>query len=107
MGRAEGSGTPYALFEERMARGVPLLIIYDNNCHLHRYAMSRDPSLYFYTRFIIDRLHYVGHTYCNTGYCVELDAVLESLGVNTQVRVESAWCAATTPDGLIWFKCGT
>eukprot|EP00955_Chlamydomonas_euryale_P009584 102416-Chlamydomonas_euryale.AAC.1 len=36
-------------------------IVYDNCCNLHKYAMRRQPSFVFKTRFVIDRMHAKGH----------------------------------------------
>eukprot|EP00955_Chlamydomonas_euryale_P015250 163109-Chlamydomonas_euryale.AAC.1 len=39
----------------------PKMIVYDNCCNLHKYALRRQPSFFFKTRFVIDRMHAKGH----------------------------------------------
>lgn len=44
------------------------MIIYDNACNLHRYAMRRQPAFFANTRFAVDRMHFKGHKSCHMGY---------------------------------------
>ena len=50
---------------------MPDLIIYDNACHLHLYALKREPTRFRNTRFMVDRLHYRNHNKCTGGYSMD------------------------------------
>lgn len=41
---------------------APRLIVYDNACNLHSYALNRDPVFFKNTQFLVDRLHWRDHT---------------------------------------------
>ena len=41
---------------------APALVIYDNACNLHRYALNRDPEFFTNTKFTVDRFHWSNHT---------------------------------------------
>ena len=41
---------------------APKVIIYDNACNLHTYALNRDPLFFRYTKFVVDRFHWKNHT---------------------------------------------
>lgn len=41
---------------------APKMVIYDNACSLHNYALNRDPIFFKDTEFYIDRLHWANHT---------------------------------------------
>ena len=70
MDSPESPRTPFNLlmchFDE-----MPGLIIYDNACHLHLYALKREPTRFKNTRFMVDRLHYKNHKKCSEGYCMD------------------------------------
>ena len=36
-------------------------MIYDNACHLHNYALNRDPVFFQNTWFLVDRFHWCNH----------------------------------------------
>ncbi|KAH3822210.1 hypothetical protein DPMN_123984 [Dreissena polymorpha] len=42
--------------------GAPEIIIYDNACNLHQYALNRDPVFISHTRMVVDGLHWDNHT---------------------------------------------
>ena len=41
---------------------MPEVIIYNNACNLHEYALNRNPRLFQRTQFVIDRFHRDNHT---------------------------------------------
>lgn len=47
---------------------APEVVVYDNGCHLHDYALNRDPRFFRDTKFLIDRLHADNHVACSSGY---------------------------------------
>ena len=62
--------SPRVPFEMLMTRfkEMPTEVIYDNACHLHVYALKREPNRFKNTRFMIDRLHAKNHVSCSLGY---------------------------------------
>ena len=70
----ENPESPRTAFEILMSRfkEMPSLVIYDNACKLHLYALKREPERFKNTRFMVDRLHYTkGHVGCSLGYCMD------------------------------------
>ena len=66
---------------------APQMIIYDNGCSLHRYALNREPHFFLDTKFRIDRVHWKNHTACQTSY--NLDSYVYSpfvKGINSQAN---------------------
>lgn len=41
---------------------VPKVIIYDNACNLHEYALNRNPRMFKDSQFLVDRFHWDNHT---------------------------------------------
>ena len=41
---------------------APSVVIYDNACSLHEYALNRDPWFFKDTQFLVDRFHLTNHT---------------------------------------------
>ena len=83
--------SPKVAFEILMTRfpTMPRIVIYDNSCHLHLYAINRDPLKFANTMFLIDRLHSKGHL-CTKGYHMntyEVDNEIKN--INSQI-VEQA-----------------
>ena len=56
----ESCRMPYEAIVNRWET-APRIIFYDNGCHLHAYAMHRNPVYFFRTTFFIDRLHIFNH----------------------------------------------
>ncbi|BDA41042.1 hypothetical protein COCOBI_01-6970 [Coccomyxa sp. Obi] len=63
----EGPATAFDLFFSRLVTG-PKMVVYDNACNLHRYALRRAPKFFAETAFRIDRLHIFNHNGCSSGY---------------------------------------
>ncbi|KAK9917089.1 hypothetical protein WJX75_000796 [Coccomyxa subellipsoidea] len=63
----EGPATAFELFLTRLQAG-PKMVVYDNACNLHRYALRRAPKFFADTAFRIDRLHIYNHHGCSSGY---------------------------------------
>jgi hypothetical protein len=40
---------------------APHRLIYDNACHIDKYAEAREPGFFSRTQFLIDKLHIMGH----------------------------------------------
>lgn len=49
---------------------IPPLIIYDNACSLHLYALKREPKRFMNVRFMVDRMHRKNHV-CTEGYSMD------------------------------------
>jgi hypothetical protein len=47
---------------------APDSVCYDNGCHLHASAVNRAPGWFRHTLFLIDALHFKGHTGCCPDY---------------------------------------
>ena len=63
MDSVESPRIPFELFVRRFTK-VPRIIIYDNACKLHLYALKREPVRFSKTKFLVDRLHYrLGYMY--------------------------------------------
>jgi hypothetical protein len=52
----------------RRMKKVPGYVFYDNACHLHHFAMCREPHEFYRTIFLIDRFHRRNHTTCSPVY---------------------------------------
>lgn len=46
----------------------PGIVIYDNACALSRVCVKNAPAHFGNVKYLIDRLHWCGHTACHTGY---------------------------------------
>lgn len=46
----------------------PPIMVYDNACALHAYAMTREPHFFWGTRFLIDKFHCEDHVACTPLY---------------------------------------
>ena len=64
------SESPRTLFEILFTRWptAPEVVVYDNGCHAHAYALNREPEWASNTFYVIDKLHYRGHTACSSSY---------------------------------------
>jgi len=69
--------------KKKKKKKAPRYVIYDNACHLHAYALNRDPVRYCNTLFFVDRFHWPNHTACSSGYSMEGRLGLER--VNTEI----------------------
>ena len=49
---------------------APSIMIGDNNCKSHTYAMIREPIWWKYTVYVIDWLHSLGHKRCTPNYWI-------------------------------------
>lgn len=47
---------------------APRRFQFDNGCNVHRYALHREPTFFKHTQFLIDKLHFAGHTNCSAAY---------------------------------------
>ena len=71
MDSAESPRTVFDILVRRFPK-IPSLIIYDNACKLHLFALKREPARFQQTRFMVDRLHYrKGHVGCTLGYSMD------------------------------------
>ena len=105
----ESPRTPFDILLRRF-RKMPGLIIYDNSCKLHLYALKREPRRFIDTRFMVDRMHYKNHTSCTEGYSMDTykDIKIEEINsqtneqANAQLRHLSTQAAYMTPSNLIF-----
>ncbi|XP_074650783.1 uncharacterized protein LOC141905706 [Tubulanus polymorphus] len=77
---------PFSIFKTRFPR-PPSMIVYDNACKLHQYALNREPEFFKNTIFCVDRMHWVNHTGCCAGY--KLDTYCSNVdlsNINSQVN---------------------
>ncbi|XP_062580159.1 uncharacterized protein LOC134242143 [Saccostrea cucullata] len=79
---AESPNRPFSLLKTRFEE-PPDVIIYDNSCNLHNYALNRDPAYFSNTLFVVDALHWDNHTACSQGYRAHSYPLLKNL--NTQI----------------------
>jgi hypothetical protein len=47
---------------------IPPIIMYDNACNLHEYALNRYPKLFKDSLFLVDGFHFASHTNCAPTY---------------------------------------
>ena len=73
---------------------APSLLVYDNACKLHLYALKREPVRFKRTRFMVDRLHYrKGHVGCTLGYSMDsyvADPAVASINSQTNEQANSS-----------------
>lgn len=67
MGVAE---SPRTVFETLVTRWEhpPKRVIYDNGCNLHHYCLSREPTFFKDTDFLVDQMHFNDHKKCSLNY---------------------------------------
>ncbi len=102
---------PFEIFYQRFD-SPPRIIIYDNCCRLHMYALSREPNHFRNTMFLIDRMHYrKGHSACTAGYCMESYKANKAIRmINSQVNEQAnagvqrlkAQLSYMTPDNFMF-----
>eukprot|EP00058_Branchiostoma_floridae_P026343 XP_002611834.1 hypothetical protein BRAFLDRAFT_83142 [Branchiostoma floridae] len=61
---------PFEILIGRFNR-APRVVVYDNACRLHQYCLNREPVFFMNTLFCVDRLHWINHTGCSDGYCMD------------------------------------
>jgi hypothetical protein len=64
---AESERTVFELLLTRWPE-PPALVIYDNACNVHRFAMGREPNYFKFVKFILDKFHVAGHVKCSCAY---------------------------------------
>ena len=67
----------------------PTIIIYDNGCKLHQYALNREPRHFRDTTFLVDRFHWRGHIGCSSGYSLDHYTSLDIVTINSQVNEQA------------------
>ena len=80
MERAEGPSMVHEVLVSRFEH-APSFVIYDNACKAATCAVSRLPTFYQHTSFIVDRMHAYGHVNCNP--CFDVGMYQRLHGVNT------------------------
>ncbi len=90
MASVESPKTAFDILLRRFKK-MPRLLIYDNACHLHLYALKREPTRFRDTRFMVDRLHYrVGHVGCTVGYSMDTYAADKDIAnINSQANEQA------------------
>ena len=95
MDSAESPRTAFDILVRRFPR-IPSLLVYDNACKLHLYALKREPVRIRFkrTRFMVDRLHYrKGHVGCTLGYSMDsyvADPAVASINSQTNEQANSS-----------------
>ena len=109
MDSPESPKTPFDLLVRRFPT-VPRLIIYDNACNLHLYALKREPRRFMNTRFMVDRWHSKNHV-CTQGYSMKAypkDPNIDGLNsqiceqLNSQLRRLGTQLAFMHPENAIY-----
>ena len=109
MDSVESPRTSFDILVRRFEK-MPELIIYDNCCHLHLYALKREPVRFQKSRFMVDRMHYKNHIACSEGYSMDTykDIKIEDVNsqvneqMNSQLRNLSTQAAYMTPQNPIF-----
>ena len=80
----ESPRTPFDLLLRQFPI-LPKLIIYDNACNFHLYALKREPRRFRNTVFLVDRWHSNNHV-CTQGYSMKAyNENQEIANLNSQV----------------------
>ncbi|XP_041950489.1 uncharacterized protein LOC121711194 [Alosa sapidissima] len=61
MEQVESVNVPFSILRSRFTK-CPEVVIYDNACQLHTYAIRRDPQFFNKTWFLVNRLHWRNHS---------------------------------------------
>jgi len=64
------SESPRTVFDLLLTRWEeqPDLVVYDNACNVHRFALKREPYLFRDVSFVVDATHWSGHVMCSGSY---------------------------------------
>ncbi|XP_066915621.1 uncharacterized protein [Clytia hemisphaerica] len=106
MAKKESPDVPFTIFRTRFPK-APGMIIYDNACNLHTYALNRDPLFFQHTKFVVDRFHWRNHTACSFGYCMKLYSTMQHINSevneqeNSRVKKLKTQLAYMTPENFI------
>ena len=82
MDRAEGLSMLLEVLYCRF-KCPPTTVVYDNACRTATYCCSREPHFFRNTCFVVDRLHFMGHTNCSPVFDARNYPHLT--GINTQL----------------------
>ena len=63
----------------------PVVVVYDNSCHAMTYALHREPEWFKSVVWIIDAMHFLGHTGC--AHCFNIKQQPRLLRLNCEQRV--------------------
>jgi hypothetical protein len=97
MSNFESPETFFSLMMQRR-RQMPKVVLYDNDCHLHSYAMNREPWHFRQTEMYIDRMHFwCGHVGCSIGFCIERIPFFNALNTEVAEQGFSVVDRITTP----------
>ncbi|XP_019630291.1 PREDICTED: uncharacterized protein LOC109474438 [Branchiostoma belcheri] len=89
MRSCESPHHPFEILRTRF-KVAPRVVVYDNSCQLHRYAMNREPHFFQKTMFVVDRFHFKGHIGCSLGYCMDSYSTREEIRtINSQVNEQA------------------
>eukprot|EP00058_Branchiostoma_floridae_P001861 XP_002587349.1 hypothetical protein BRAFLDRAFT_100546 [Branchiostoma floridae] len=70
---------PFEIFRTRLTT-APRIVVYDNSCQLHRYAMIRDPYFFRNNVFFVNRVHSLDMLGASLGYCIDSLSVALDVG---------------------------
>ncbi|KAI8516330.1 hypothetical protein Bbelb_049110 [Branchiostoma belcheri] len=82
---------PFEILIGRFNR-APRVIVYDNACRLHQYCLNREPAFFMNTLFCVDRLHWINHTGCSDGYCMDSygqHGTIDVQQINSQINEQA------------------
>lgn len=88
MRESESARTIFEVLYTRWAV-APKVVVYDNGCHAHSYALNREPAWAAGTAFLIDKLHYKGHVGCTRAYDI---GIYPGLAVHNSSMAEQKVC---------------
>ena len=79
---------PFQIFFTRFSQ-PPHVIVYDNGYKLHVYCLNLEPGYFQNTLFLVDHVHWRGHTGCSSGYNLDLyeEPLLKTL--NSQINEQA------------------
>lgn len=77
---------PFEILKTRF-KTAPKVIVYDNACKLHQYALLREPVFFKNTLFLVDKFHWKGHMACSLGYNLSMYETHDLLNrINSQIN---------------------
>jgi hypothetical protein len=87
--------SPRTLFDTVFQRWPipPLLIVYDNACNAHDYALNREPGFFKGTTFLVDAMHFKTHKSCAHAYDIKRHVTHAQLNSQLAEQRVSKICA--------------
>ena len=96
MSKFESTETLFSFIMQRR-RIAPKMLIYDDMCHGHGFALNREPWFFNTVWFLIPIFHQKDHVACSNGYCLSLYPHLNCLNGEVAEEMFSIVDRITTP----------